>query len=134
VARDASVAIDWADGTYQFRLAWGELAKLQEACDAGPQVVYNRLHGEAWRIEDIASVIRLGLIGGGMEPAEALRKVRAYVESRPPMENLLTAQAILSVALLGAPEEPLSKKAMRRTGSTTSRTGKSGSPRSTRPE
>jgi hypothetical protein len=103
--RDARVSFDWADGTYSFRLAWGQLEELQEKCDAGPYVVLQRLHSGAWRIEDIANIIRLGLIGGGLEPAPALKLARRYVEARPPMENLIPAQVILSAGLAGAPEE-----------------------------
>lgn len=103
--RDARVTFDWADGTYTFRLAWGQLGELQEKCDAGPYSVLQRLHSGSWRIEDIANVIRLGLIGGGMEPSPALKLTRAYVEARPPMENLIPAQVILSAGLTGAPEE-----------------------------
>jgi hypothetical protein len=103
--RDARVEFDWGDGTHSFRLGWGGLAELQEKTDAGPYVVLQRLHTGAWRIEDISNIIRLGLIGGGMEPVAALKLVRAYVEARPPMENLIPGQVILSAALTGAPEE-----------------------------
>lgn len=111
MSRSASIELDWADGTFTFRLAWGELAKLQEACDAGPYVIHLRLQDGSWRVEDIASIIRLGLIGGGMAPAEALKKVRAYVEDRPPAESLPYAQTILTAGLIGAPEEKLKPKA-----------------------
>ncbi|MEY9098898.1 hypothetical protein ABIA24_001807 [Sinorhizobium fredii] len=110
MSRDASITLDWADGTYVFRLAWAQLAELQEKCDAGPFVILDRLGNGAWRVEDISNVIRLGLIGGKMEPVKALKLVRTYVESRPPMENLMFAQAILSVAVMGAPDEDGSKK------------------------
>lgn len=103
--RDATVTFDWGDGTHSFRLAWGQLAELQEKCDAGPYVVLQRLHSGEWRVEDISNIIRLGLIGGGLEPSPALKLTRAYVESRPPMESLIPAQVILSAALMGAPEE-----------------------------
>lgn len=105
--RDARIEFDWADGTYSFRLAWGQLGELQEKCDAGPYVVLQRLHSGAWRIEDITNIIRLGLIGGGLEPSPALKLARRYVEDRPPMESLIPAQVILSAALMGAPEEPM---------------------------
>ncbi|MBB3944703.1 hypothetical protein GGQ73_000628 [Rhizobium skierniewicense] len=103
--RDGRIEFDWADGTYSFRLAWGQLAELQEKCDAGPYVVLQRLHSGSWRIEDITNIIRLGLIGAGLQPAAALKLVRAYVEDHPPMENLIPAQVILSASLMGAPEE-----------------------------
>ena len=133
MSRDASVTLDWADGTYAFRLAWGELAKLQEACGCGPYVVLNRLLDSSWRIEDISSVIRLGLVGGGMPPADALQKARSWVEARPPMENLATARAVLMAGLMGAPEEAIKKKPRRRQAkaSTISPMEKSDSPAST---
>lgn len=31
MSRDASIDLDWAEGHFTFRLAWGELEKLQEA-------------------------------------------------------------------------------------------------------
>ena len=136
MSRDARIDLDWADGTYSFRLGWGELAKLQEACDAGPLVVLERLAGGTWRVEDISATIRLGLVGGGMEPATALKMVRAYVEARPPAESLLAAQAILSVACYGAPEEDVGNPEAASPGSasTASRTEGSGSPPSTEQE
>ena len=135
MSRDARIELDWADGTHSFRLAWGELGKLQEACDAGPLVILGRLNSGAWRVEDISNVLRLGLIGGGMEPAAALKKVRAYVEARPPTENLLFAQAVLSVACYGAPDEPVGnpEAASQGSASTASRTESSGSPPSMEP-
>jgi len=105
MARDASLTQDFGDGTFTFRLGWGELAKLQEAVDAGPYVVLQRVGDGTWKLQDISNIIRLGLIGGGMEPTEALKKVRAYVEDRPPLESLMLAQAIMAAALIGAPEE-----------------------------
>lgn len=106
MARDAKINLTWADGDFDFRLGWGELCELQEKANAGPYIMLSRLHSGEWRMEDITHVIRLGLIGGGMTPVEALKKVRAYVEARPPLENLPHAVGILSAGLLGAPDEP----------------------------
>ncbi|KQQ38703.1 hypothetical protein ASG19_06700 [Rhizobium sp. Leaf306] len=103
--RDAQITLPWADGDYTFRLGWGELELLQEACGAGPYVVLNRLIADEWMMGDVLHTIRLGLIGGGMAPTDALKKVRDYVEKRPPVENVLYAQGILSAGLTGAPEE-----------------------------
>ena len=117
MSRDARIELDFADGTYSFRLAWGELEQLQEACDAGPLVILNRLQDGTWKVGDIAHTLRLGLIGGGMAPAEALKLVRTYVQSRPPGENLLFAQVVLGVAVQGAPEEVLGKSGAASPGS-----------------
>jgi len=108
--RDASITLPWADGDHIFRLAWGELELLQETCDAGPYVILDRLTNGTWRMQDISATIRLALIGGGLEPAKALTLVRQYVETRPPVENLQLAQAVLSAGCVGAPDEELGKK------------------------
>lgn len=135
MSRNAQISLDWADGTHDFRLGWGEIAMLQEACDAGPFVILDRLQGGAWKIEDISNVIRCALIGAGFKPAEALQKVRTYVEKRPPAENLLIAITVLKVGVFGAPEEAIEKKSgapdQEESASTTSPTEKSGSEQST---
>lgn len=110
MSRNGSLTSDFADGTYEFRLAWGELIKLQEARDTGPYLVLNRLLNGGWMVQDISDVIRLGLIGGGMEAVKALKLVRSYVEGSVPLENLVLAQRVLGAALIGSTEEELGKK------------------------
>lgn len=115
MARDASIGpLSWADGDYMFKLGWGELALLQEATDCGPLFLLDRLRGKNWRIGDISSTIRLGLIGGGTEPAKALKLVKDYVEARPPLENASIAYVVLAAGVQGAPDEPLKKQRGRR--------------------
>jgi len=108
--RNGQVELDFGDGTYCFRLGWGELQKLQEACDAGPFAIFSRLGDMSFKAQDIREILRLGLIGGGLEPSKALALVRDYVEERPLMENVPLAQAVLGAALVGAPEEETGKK------------------------
>ncbi len=105
MSRDGSVTFDWGDGTYTFRLGWGELEMLQEATDAGPWVVLRRLGARTCLVGDISHVVRCGLIGGGKKPEEALKLVRTYVEKRPPAENVVHAFNILAAALHGAEDE-----------------------------
>ena len=135
MSRDGSVTLPFGDSDYTFCLKWGELINLQEATDAGPYVVLQRLLSGAWRVEDISHTIRLALIGGGLKPADALRLTRQYVEARPPMENVVLAQGVLSASLLGAPEDDRSKKnaKARRSRSTISPTEKSASQPSSEP-
>lgn len=136
MARDARIELDWAGGLHSFRLGWGELMRLQEACDAGPFEILHRLQSGLWRVQDIAAVIRFGLIGGGMDAAKAASLVRDFVQGLPPLESLMTARAVLSAGCVGAPDEPLGNGVAADQGSvsTISRTESSGSPPSTEPE
>ncbi|EPE99535.1 gene transfer agent family protein [Rhizobium grahamii] len=137
MSRDARIEVDWADGTYSFRLAWGQLVELQEKCDAGPYVILDRLRTHQWRMEDISSTIRIGLIGGGLKPAEALVLARRYVEERPPLENVHLAIVVLTAGLMGAPDEPLGEDeapSQSELGSTISQTESSDLAQSTEPE
>jgi hypothetical protein len=134
--RDARIReVMFADGEYDFRLGWGQLAELQELCNAGPHFILNRLHSGEWRIEDIAEVIRLGLLGADedMKPSRASELVKRYVKARPPLENHTLAVVILTAALMGAPEEPVGEReaANQTDQPTTSQTGKSDLPPST---
>ena len=105
MSRTGSIDIDFAGETFPFRLAWKQLVELQEKCDAGPFFIYERLRNGHWRVQDLRETVRLGLIGAGMEPGEALKLVRAYVEDRPLAETVLTASAILGAAILGVEDE-----------------------------
>ena len=109
MTRSAEVTFFWADDEHSFALKWGQLIELQEKCDAGPYVILERLAANAWRMEDISEIIRLGLIGGGMPPVPALKLVKRYVKDRPPVESVQPAQVILAAALVGAPEEVVEK-------------------------
>lgn len=99
MSRDGSITLPFADGPKHFRLAWGQLIMLQEECKAGPFEIYSRLLTGRWKLTDISNTIRLGLIGGGMTPTDALTFITNYVENRPPMESLVLAQGILGTAL-----------------------------------
>lgn len=103
--RDAKITQPFGDDEYVFRLAWGQISELQEKTGCGPFFLLSRFESGEWKIEDISEIIRLGLIGGGMVPIDALKLVRRYVMERPPLENLPLAQAVLIAGLMGAPEE-----------------------------
>lgn len=104
--RNGLVEFDFADGAYGFRLAVGELEELQEKTGCGPYTLLRRLLANDWRLEDVRETIRLGLIGGGVKPTDALNLIRRYIDQRSDwLNNAMLAQAIVSAALIGAPEE-----------------------------
>lgn len=103
----AEVVLDWADGTYMFRLPVNQLIELEEKCSAPFTVVYSRLTEGRYSITDVRETIRLALIGGGLEPTEAVKLVRRYVDERPKASNLPFARAALAATLFGFEVEPL---------------------------
>ncbi len=123
--RHAAVELDWGDGTYTFRLGLGELEELEEKRDLSIFTLAARLSPEvrAARLLDIRETLRLGLIGGGTKPTDALALVRRYVDERPLDENRDVAYSVALAAIarvhpgeLG--EEPGEAEAAEQNGST----------------
>lgn len=124
---DARVTLLWGDGDHIFRLALDQLLELQEKTDAGPLQLLVRVQGQNWRVQDLRETIRLGLIGGGKSPADAMVLVRRYVDARPLLESVPVALEIL-VGALTMPEDSGGGKATAET-----ETGASPLPPSTQP-
>ncbi|PHP68180.1 hypothetical protein CSC94_05885 [Zhengella mangrovi] len=97
----------WAGGEHEFTLRLGELRALQASCDAGPYFVLQRLSSGRWLVEDVIEPIRLGLLGAGMDRAEVNRLVERHVEGKPLLQSAMTAQAILTAALIGEEDDPV---------------------------
>lgn len=110
MSSDGSTSFVWADGEYRFRLAIGQLRELQDKTGTGPFVLFSRFMDGSWRVDDVRETIRLGLIGGGMKPTEALILVKRYVDERPKMENVTPARLIIGAALFGDPEDEVGKE------------------------
>jgi hypothetical protein len=104
MSRSANIALEWADGEYPFRLAIKQIEELQEKTDCGPYTLLQRISDGSWRLADMRETLRLGLIGGGMDPLKALGLVKRYVDDRPLLENIPHARAVLMAALMGAPD------------------------------
>lgn len=104
---EAKVTLDWGDGTYSFRLTVNGLLELEEKCSAPFTEIYGRLTAGRYSISDLRETIRLGLIGGGLEPAKALPLIRRYVDERPKAESQKVAQVVLGATLFGFQVAPL---------------------------
>lgn len=99
--------INWVGGEHHFALTIGGLRAVQDACDAGPMQVMMRLRAGHWRIDDLMSVIRHGLIGGGMAEAEARKLVANLFDAHPLASFVITAQLILAAAVTGVKDDPV---------------------------
>ena len=106
---DGSTTFAWGDGEHRFKLALGELRELQNKCDTGPFIIYQRLADGSWRVDDVREPLRLGLIGAGMNPTAALGKVGRYVTPGTFLENVLAARRVMLAALFGDPDDVVGK-------------------------
>ncbi|NNM75059.1 gene transfer agent family protein [Enterovirga aerilata] len=95
------ITLAWGDGTYRFHLAIPQLKELQEKCASGPAEVLQRLVTGRARVEDAQETVRLGLVGGGTAPPEAVRLCSLYVDARPLVESIGVATLVLGAALMG---------------------------------
>jgi hypothetical protein len=104
MSRNAHVTLDWADGTYLFRLPIGGVEELEENTGYGLPVLVRRAINQEFKVREIRETIRIGLIGGGQTPIAALTLLRRYFDERPYAENVGTAIRILNAVYLGAPD------------------------------
>ncbi len=99
--------IAWGGGEHVFALDIGGLRALQAKCGAGPQEVLARLSVGTWLLDDVLETVRLGLCGGGMERAEAVRLVAEVEESQGLMRLSKIALLALSAALVRDKDDPV---------------------------
>jgi hypothetical protein len=129
----ARITFDWADDRYAFQLKLGQIRELEEKCNAGLLQILHRLEGHVWRLDDVRETIRLGLIGGGTKPDDALKLIRRYVDRQPLFESVVPAKAILSAVLVGVPDDPPKKAEAAKETSQPAETAASPSPPSMAP-
>ncbi|TXH84835.1 MAG: gene transfer agent family protein [Rhizobium sp.] len=130
---NGDIDLDFGDNTYRFNIAKiGQVLELEQKCDAGVSEILDRVRSGKWRIQDIRETIRLGLIGGGQTPVNAMQVVKAYVDERPWAESVPVALTVLLAAMIGVPGEKVGKRRARRTK--TKAEAASSDPRSTAPE
>lgn len=115
-----------------FEMTIEGLEELQEACDAGPEEILDRVLTRRWRVKEIQESLRLGLIGGGMEANAALLMVARYAGPGNLAPHKALVACIVGAALHGAPDEDAPPEKPRRRTAPASPAEKSGSPPSTR--
>ena len=116
---DGTVALQFGDAEYSFRIAFGQWRELQESINRpriemghpviGPApLIQSLLMLSAWP-HDVREVIRIGLIGGGMKSDRALVLVKRYVDGKPFFSNTLLAGKVLRTAMFGPEDDPVGK-------------------------
>lgn len=78
----------------------GELRALEQKTNAGAFVTMTRLISSQWKIDDVISTIRLGLVGGGMSEQEARSIVDRALDLASAYKLAITAALILEHSLM----------------------------------
>jgi hypothetical protein len=107
----AGVTIAWAGGEHSFALRLGELRALQDACNAGPHEILTKLNLGTWRVDDPIRTVQFGLMGGGMDRAEAAKLAVSVAELHGLVEVVQVAAGILAAALAGVADDPVGEQA-----------------------
>lgn len=114
MSADGSVDLVFGGDTRHFRLGIDNLIAVQEKLNAGPMQIVNGLRLGMWRVEHVSEVLRIGLIGGGMDAKAAAVLVEQNVRPGNIVPHVLTALAVLMSALQGDPDDPVGKEKRRR--------------------
>lgn len=85
----------FGDASHTFRLADPMIAELERLTGTGIGGLFLRMTRSDFRLNDLAEVIRLGLIGGGTSPEDAARLIETYARHRPIAEVLPLALDVL---------------------------------------
>lgn len=101
---DTSHTAFFGDGEKVFALPAEMIIELERKTGVGFGALYQRFMAGQFHFADIMEIVRLGLIGGGTSPAEAMALVDAYAKSRPILETFPLALDILEAKWSGRVE------------------------------
>jgi hypothetical protein len=100
------ISLVWAGGEHTFKISTiGELKALEQGCKAGCTVVYLRMIGQQWTIDDVATILRVGLMGGGMKEGPATRTVEDALKIASPYTLAVAALRVIQHAMVWDAEE-----------------------------
>jgi hypothetical protein len=109
MSRDGSCELVWGGDERKFRLGIDQLLALQDKLDSGPLEVATRLRSGTWRLGDITEVLRLGLLGAGVDAKDARGLVDRIVVPPDIASHALTAYCVLVSAIQGDTGDPVGK-------------------------
>ncbi len=80
---------------HDFTLTDDMITELERLTETGIGAFYQRAVSMLFKSDDLAHVIRLGLIGAGMHPQQAMQLVVTYARNRPMAETFPLSLDIL---------------------------------------
>ena len=104
------VSAFFGDTKYKFQLTAPMIMELERTCETGIGGLFDRVLRSQFKLLETQEVIRLGLIGAGMEPQRAHELVTTYLNSGKPIGAAYPlALEILNALMFGV--DPLTVKA-----------------------
>lgn len=102
----ADVIADWAGKDRLFRLTFGGVLDLEEACGKEAiGAIFLRVSTGQFRAQDVWHTIRLALIGGGENKVEAKRLLETHFDRAPYLDNAALAGDILVSLMAGVEDD-----------------------------
>jgi len=95
----------FGDAEHDFHLTDAMIEELERITGAGIGTLYLRVARSQYHARDLIETIRLGLIGGGMNPQRAAELVAVYAKDRPLAETFGLALDVLDARFSGKPDE-----------------------------
>ena len=111
--RETAARLFVGDAEYDLLLSPAVIVELERLTGRGIGGIFRRLAASEFSFAEVIDTIRLGLVGGGMDPRRAAELVETYVKPRPLAETFPMALAVMEAAWFGtatpakaSPEEP----------------------------
>lgn len=105
----ADVIAEWAGKERLFRLTFGGVLELEEACGKDAiGAIFLRVSSGKFRAEDIWHTIRIALMGGGENKVAAKQLMEAHFERQPWHDNAALAGDILIALMAGVEDDDIS--------------------------
>jgi len=105
----AEVVTEWAGKDRLFRLTFGGVLDLEEACGKDAiGAIFLRVSSGRFRAEDIWHTIRIALIGGGENKVAAKQLMEKHFDHQPWHDNAALAGDILIALMAGVEEDDTS--------------------------
>lgn len=91
----------FGDGPHDFALTDAMIAELERIAGKGIGALFLAVVASQFTLVELVETIRLGLVGGGMNPQRALELVETYARNRPLAEVHPLALAIIETRYSG---------------------------------
>lgn len=110
MSRDGSIELQFGGDKRTFRLGIDELLALQDRRGIGLYEIEARFRSRTCHVQDVQEIIRLGLIGGGVEAKRAEEIAERGVKPGALSLCRLVALAVLLAAMQGDESDPVGKE------------------------